>query len=559
MLSSVSSRRLATAISASALVAGALVVTPSVASAATSITFSDPGAATAGPVTLRGTVGVSPSDTTTVLYVIDASRSTRDPFGGDCNGDGVKDQGDDLNGDDLTTPPNNPAPGGAGVGDTLDCEIGGLAALNARLASSAGSVQVGITSFANQARTANFGTAAAPSFFVPASATSGATETRIVSAARTVTENHVGYQTSPSADLGGSGAGTAFDAAVTEALNVLATAPTGPKYVMFLSDGLAPLTNTKLTDITNSGVFWRSFAVGPKGCDATLAPAKMAAAGRDHCYPVLDPAGLAAGLTTASPDSISGVSVNVGGVTVAATVDAIGSWSAVLNLGAGSYTGTVTAHLSSGSSVSAQRTFTIAGAPAGSPTPPPPGTVTVPSGTLKASQVRVGAQLPRRAALPPRVSGTAGIPGKVFTTTPDLTGATVLLQGRATSTGAWTTYAHAAVSSTGTYSLTWHRRSTVHFLQVVLSPYKAYAGSAAAVPTPRLSACKVTKKGTHYRVTCATTLKRGTTARLTKGKTTISRAKVGKGTVTITIPRKKLSGYTLVLDVTKRSHVRLAF
>ena len=66
------------------------------------------------------------------------------------------------------------------------------------------------------------------------------------------------------------------------------------------------------------------------------------------------------------------MTVSIGSVSVAATVDAVGGWRARFTLGAGTYTATARAVLASGVTQTAQRTFTVAGTAAG----PAPGTVT---------------------------------------------------------------------------------------------------------------------------------------------------------------------------------------
>ena len=75
---------------------------------------------------------------------------------------------------------------------------------------------------------------------------------------------------------------------------------------------------------------------------------------------------------------------------MAATVDAVGGWRASFALGAGTYTATVRAVLASGVTQSAQRTFTVAAAPAG----PAPGTVTPGPGALEATVVKVARPKP---------------------------------------------------------------------------------------------------------------------------------------------------------------------
>ena len=75
-------------------------VTASPANAAASITIDDPGTPTAGTVKVTGKVGAGANGMTSVLYVIDASGSTRSRYRGyDCSGNGGTGPEDDFNGD----------------------------------------------------------------------------------------------------------------------------------------------------------------------------------------------------------------------------------------------------------------------------------------------------------------------------------------------------------------------------------------------------------------------------------------------------------------------------
>ncbi|MGH9279478.1 MAG: hypothetical protein ACRD12_15425, partial [Acidimicrobiales bacterium] len=83
------------------------------------------------PVSGRASFG-SLSANTNVLYVVDVSGSTSSPTNQDCNGDGAVNAGDDLNGN-------------GSIGQTIDCEISGVIALNNSLVNV--TVDVGIVQF----------------------------------------------------------------------------------------------------------------------------------------------------------------------------------------------------------------------------------------------------------------------------------------------------------------------------------------------------------------------------------------------------------------------------
>ena len=57
----------------------------------------------------------------------------------------------------------------------------------------------------------------------------------------------------------------------------------------------------------------------------------------------------------------------------------------------------------------------------------------------------------------------------------------------------WTAVDRDGVDRIGRYALSWTPRSGLRLLRVVLKPYKSFAGSAAAAPAPKISACKVTR------------------------------------------------------------------
>jgi hypothetical protein len=496
----------AVALGASALLGSAAA--PAGATQAT-VTIDAPAGAVAGPVALSGTVGLSPGEVTSVLYVVDTTNSTATPAGSDCSGNGGVGAEDDLNAD-------------GSVGDVLDCEVAAVVTLNASVAKTAG-LQAGLVGFANEAAAADLDPSGSASF-LPPGYTGGDPRPRIETVARSVTRGEIGLYHPK--HLGGSGAGTAFNNAVRTALATLASAPAGPKWIMFLSDGQAAIDDGVLAQLGGSGVKLRAFGIG---ADATCATSgslyKMASVTGESCTVVGDPASLAAGLTGSQPDSVAGVTVSVKGVAVAARLNAVGGWSASFDLGAGSYTATATATLSSGATASARRAFKVAPGAAG----PPPGKVRPGAGSLSATLVRVDRPVPTRSALPDRVTGVAGVQRRGRPSPRKLKGAHVLLQARKVAGDTWTTVDKDRLDRTGRFSLHWHARSDLHLLRVVLLPHKKYAGSAAVVGQPAISSCAVTKKHGGWSVRCLTTARSGSPVRLLEHGSVVGRARVHDG------------------------------
>jgi hypothetical protein len=496
------------------------------------ITIDPPGAPKAGPVTLTGTVGLDPGDVTSVVYVYDATDSTKAPAGADCSNNGALGPEDDFNADGV-------------VGDVLDCEIAGVVALNQSLATTSG-VQAGLVAFANQAAAADLDPVGSATF-LPPGYTGGDPRPRIETVARSVVRGQIGlYDPKP---LGGSGAGTAFDNAVQAALATLAGAPAGPKWIMFLSDGQAPIDDGVLSQLSVSGVKLRSFGVGQ---GATCAPysslSKMAKATGESCTVVPQPTSLTAGLTGSQPDAVNSVSVTIKDVSLAASVNAVGGWSATFDLGAGTYTVTARAVLASGSTLTASRTITVAPGSGG----PPPGSVSPGAGSLKATAVKVDQPEPSRAALPSRVTGRVGVPGNRLTVTKKLSGARVLLQARSAPGSAWTTLDRDRVDRAGRFTLSAKPKAGLPLLRVALLPHRRFGASAASVPPAPISACKVKSQGQGWTVRCLTIAKDGTRARLSKNGQLVDTARVQDGGFRL---RGRGAVHGHVIDVRKGSRL----
>ncbi len=518
----------ALAVAVSMAVAG---VTTSPVSAAASITVDDPGTPTAGKVELTGKVGAGASGVTSVLYVIDASGSTGDPQGSDCSGNGTAGAEDNFNGD-------------ASVGDVLDCEISGVLALNRSLPATG--VQVGLVGLAGTSASADVDPSASAAAFVPPGFTGGDPRPRIESVARSVTMFRVGLY--EPRDLEG---GTNFDAAIQVGLSTLATAPAGPKWIMFLSDGDAPVSGAVLEQLRQSGVRLRSFGVGSGAtCERSLSLYNLAAATGEACEVVRNPASLAVALTGSQPEAVNGVTVTIDDVSVAADIDALGGWSADFTLGAGTYTATARGILASGATVTTQRTFTVAAAAGG----PPPGSVSAGPGS-KATAIKVNRPRPTRASLPATVTGRIGRFTSTFETTEELEGARLVLEAQRGVGAPWQAVDRDKADRSGRFALKWRVRKSMTALRVVLQPHRGYAGSIAAVPAPPISRCKVAKRGSAWTVTCSTTAKDGSRVRLLRNRKATSSDRVQDGTFRLR-GRGPVGASTIDLTVGKR-HVRL--
>jgi hypothetical protein len=504
------------------LVAGGIAAVPAAVAATPSLTIQDPGTPTAGSVTLRGTAIVG-TLTTTVLYAADVSTSTAHPEGLDCNGDGFPGgRNDDLNGDKS-------------AGDVLDCEIAGIQQLNDTLAGSPAQSLAGLEHFNSTPDALVLAPGSATPHFVAPQTSSGGTNV--------VDGGAAGLQRT-------SARGTDFDGAVQTALDTVAEAPAGPKWVIFMSDGkgdeLQAATKTRLS---SSRVKVRTFQIGTNRCDAPMV--HLAEDTGQSCTPVPDVARIAPDdLGPAQSDDVSAIRVTIGGRTFAGAPDIANGWHAVLTLGAGTYTAHVTAVLTSGSSVSADRSFTVAAGGAGAP---PPGSVGGPA--LIAGSVSVQTPKPIFGALPRQVKGRVGTRsatgGQVSTAT--LNGATVLLQGKRGT--AWHNVAHAIVTR-GVYSLTWKGAVHVKRLRVVLLPFRNVTRAEHAVPRPGISSCRRTGSSSSWQVRCATIAANGHLVRLLRSGAVVQRTHVASGHLTVT-GAGALSRYKIVVNASPGHRLQL--
>ena len=182
-------------------------------------------------------------------------------------------------------------------------------------------------------------------------------------------------------------------------------------------------------------------------------------------------------------------------------------------------------------------------------------------GSLTATVVEVSPPKPSRGVLPARVTGRVGRLGSHFTPTAGLAGSRVLLQARADAGDPWTTVDQDKVNRTGEFVVRWVPKFRLRLMRVALLPHEGFAGSAAAVPEAKISACKVAgRSGGDWSVTCRTTAKAGSAVRLLRNKkpdVVVDRARVRRGSIRLT-GTGPVREYSIDITVSKRRHIRLA-
>lgn len=311
----------------------------------------------ASPLTVEGVVGIDGLSTqANAYYMVDVSGSTTFPTGLDCDGSGDA-TGDDFNGDSL-------------VGDVLDCEISGVLALNDSL--SAG-VSVGLGAFGTSAANADMDPGAATATFTePPDADADSDGTAdLEEVARSLVAGSIGQFTP--FNVGGS---TSYVAAIESINDAFSSVPGETNVAFMLSDGQAffdPATDPGLAAAVAAGTVINTYAVGSAvsgQCAPTAGLGSIADATGGTCTEVVDPSTLSTALGGAAPAGIEDVEVALnGGAPVTATLDALGNWSADLDvsaLGAGDHTieATVTADDPDETEATAMVTVTVEAATA---------------------------------------------------------------------------------------------------------------------------------------------------------------------------------------------------
>lgn len=274
------------------------------------------------PVVVEGLVGIGGlSADANVIYVVDVSGSTSFPTSQDCDGDGTGDADDDFNGD-------------SSVGDTLDCEISGVLALNDSLSGLTG-VDGGVVPFGNLATVADVDpTTGQQDFTAPLDVdvdTNGIPDLEEV--LRSLDQGSVGLFTSANV-----GTGTSFNAALSSMNTAFSGQPAAENNVaFFLSDGEGVLntgSGTPLQAAIDAGTVVNTYAVGGAvtgECDPGQQLRTIADGTGGTCTVVANPADLAAELGGATPAGIDRVEVSIdGGTPLTATLDALGNFSATI-------------------------------------------------------------------------------------------------------------------------------------------------------------------------------------------------------------------------------------
>lgn len=271
------------------------------------------------PLAVGGIATITPlagSGGQNIVYILDNSGSTSSPSNADCNGDGAANAGDDAN-------------GSGSAGDVLDCEIFGIAALNATLKAQ-GTPQGAVVAFGTGADQADVSGAAGTQLFTGLNDdTSGNGTPDIEDVARSVTPGGV-TATGPRPTVGqftplnGSGGGTDFDAALAATNADLGTVAGGPNVAYFLSDGQATVNTAPggpLDAARAAGTKVLTFSVGGAAAGCTTGSLKQIAdTTGGTCTEVQDPSKLAATITSvAGGATVTGLTLSANGSAPAPT------------------------------------------------------------------------------------------------------------------------------------------------------------------------------------------------------------------------------------------------
>jgi hypothetical protein len=299
-----------------------------------------------GALTAAGTASIGPlSSSGNVVYVVDVSGSTLSPTNQDCNGDHTVNAADDVNGDGTR-------------GSTLDCEIGGVLALNNSLAGSPGA-SAGMVIFGQNAAIADVDSVGGQQNFIsPLDADHNSTGgPDLAQSARSIRVGTISLFTSKSV-----GQSTNYDAALTSVGQAFAGKTGQHNITFFMSDG-QPTPNTfhtgpttPLGQLAAAGIKVNTYSVGSAGagCGPTSALRQIADATGATCTVVTDPSQLTSVLVT--PATIAGVAVSLNGGSPAPAALAGNAWSIPLNGLQGGTWNTITATVtaSDGSSATAE-------------------------------------------------------------------------------------------------------------------------------------------------------------------------------------------------------------
>lgn len=313
-------------------VATTVVALPVAASAEQSVTITNPeeGATVESPVSLEGVVGQEGGGGNDVTIMLDVSGSTYSPNGMDCNGDGVADAQDDLNGDHNE-------------GDVLDCEIAGALSLAKSLRATNPNVNLSLAIFGSEAATAKYKDGSTKA---PISLKDG-NEFQFDKMVRSVANGEVELYTPEYA-----GGGTDFDAAVAETINKA-------DHVFMLSDGMSWVSDETLANLQASDTSFRTFAITESSDCTDLG--KIAQATGGTCTVVKDPSQLTASLTDGPGVDVDSVVLELDGQSYDLTLGTLNDFVHEQELCPGEYTALVTATYKDGNAVTDEVTFTVEG------------------------------------------------------------------------------------------------------------------------------------------------------------------------------------------------------
>ena len=267
--------------------------------------------------TLNGTTGIGAlAGQANVLYAVDVSSSTSGPRGQDCDGNGVVDADDNFNGDSTD-------------GDTLDCEISGVLALNESLAANT-SVSAGLVLFGSRAAIADVDPSDGDQNFIsPLNVDhNGNSVADMAEVTRSLSRGSASLFT-----IRGVGTSTSFDNAIQSINQAFASANPGTNIAFFLSDGESRVNtrdNGPLVEARAAGTIINTYSIGSgaTGCAEGQSLRTIADETGGTCIEVADPTQLRVVLPGTPPADIERVDVVAGASGVLpASLDALGKWS----------------------------------------------------------------------------------------------------------------------------------------------------------------------------------------------------------------------------------------
>jgi len=291
-------------------------------------TVSTPGQA----FTVNGNTSIGTlTDQANVLYVVDVSGSTNRPIQQDCDDSGTVDDNDNSNGQGPT-------------GDTLDCEISGVLALNNSLASTTG-IAAGVIAFGSSAAVADVSPANGEQVFTSVASdqdTNGQLD--IDEVARSLTQGRINQFSAQRV-----GTNTSFDRAIEAINKAFIAAGGGTNIAFFLSDGknrISTSDTSPLAAAKAAGTIINTYSVGTtsSGCEDGADLRTIADETGGACLLVEDPTRLQAVLAGTAPAGIERVEVTAGvsGV-ISTTLLPTGNWSANIPVGVVQFPLTITA------------------------------------------------------------------------------------------------------------------------------------------------------------------------------------------------------------------------